>query len=177
MCKRCEGETIEAVFADLADTIASHGFAIQQVGDSSSGWTYSIGLQSGFGHPDLFCVDVEADLQAKLISRIGQAVVRGASLSSAVAGLDVTFVDVHDTHLDREWFTNWNVIEDRVPRVGEIVQVVPGPSWFCSCHASSVRLFDRVQPRPRSSGRRARRQSSNSNRLLQLPPSPGQWTN
>ncbi len=170
MCKRCEGETVEAVHADLTDKIATHGFAIQQVADSSSGWTYSIGLHAGFGHPDLFCIDAEADLQATMVSRIGQAVVRGSSLPSLLAGLDATLVAVHENHLDDEWFASWKAIEGRSPRIGEVLQVVPGASWFCACHASSVRLFDQARPRQRASSRRARRRSNSSSRRLQLPP-------
>lgn len=170
MCKQCEGEPIEAVFADLAHKIANHGFAIQQVADSSQGWTYSIGLRTGFGHPDLFCVDAEPELQAMLVGRIGQAIVRGSSPSTLLTSLDATLIDVHEKHLDDEWFANWTVMEDRKPRPGDIVQVVPGSSWFCSCHASSVRLFDQVRPRQRASSRRARRRSSGANRRLQLPP-------
>lgn len=170
MCKRCEGETIEAVFADLVDTIDRHGFAIQQIADPASGWTYSIGLTK-FGHPDLFCIDAELELQATLISRIGRAIVRGSSLSPVLAEVDATLVPVHEQHLDDEWFASWKVMEDRAPRAGEIMQVVPGASWFCSCHASSVRLFDRARPRQRASSRRARRRSNSTSRRLQLPPS------
>ena len=140
MCLRCQGFTEEEVDEIYDLTIRVHGYLLLTVQDpGQQAWTYTVGLSESFGHPDLLCIDIKADGQRQLVSSIGELLAeQGPVGSDELEALDVELVPVHPTHLTGDLVGIWGNRYGRLPDQGEFLQVVPGPSWFCSCHAERV---------------------------------------
>ncbi len=158
MCQSCDGVSEEEIERGIDISIEVYGFFIQMVrGPGDPEWTYTVGLNEQFDHPDLLCVQVKAELQERLTSFIGQAIVEGSGSFNPddLEGLDVELVPIHPRHLRQDLVATWVDRYMRFPVSGDFLQIVPGPSWFCSCHASQVQRLDSPKPMDlgRSSGR------------------------
>ncbi|MCP3937537.1 MAG: DUF4262 domain-containing protein [Actinomycetia bacterium] len=152
MCTRCDGYGFDDHKQKIDLTVRVHGFAIQQVAAEGRrpSWAYSVGLGESFDLPDLLCVDIEDETQASLISDIGSRVRSlGSYDESYLDHRDVELIPVHPSHLRGGLVAVWSDRYDRLPRAGEFLQVVPGPSWFCDCHAHSMRRLDSPKRRRR----------------------------
>ena len=73
MCQRCDGFSEEEVERGYDLTIKVDGYVRIQVESAGQpAWAYTMGLNEQFGHPDLICVQVSADLQRQLSFTVGQ---------------------------------------------------------------------------------------------------------
>ena len=138
---------------DLA--IRTHGWFLQMVTDAVP-FSYTVGLTESFGHPELMMIGMELDRQSSVIRRIVEPIEQTGHVDTAdVAAAGITLVDVHDNHLDGDWFGTWVRRYGHLPPAGAYLQVVPPAEWFCSCHQHSTPRFDR--PGPIRVGNRAAR--------------------
>ena len=138
---------------DLA--IRTHGWFLQMVTDAVP-FSYTVGLTESFGHPELMMIGMELDRQSSVIRRIVEPIEQTGHVDTAdVAAAGITLVDVHDNHLDGDWFGTWVRRYGHLPPAAAYLQVVPPAEWFCSCHQHSTPRFDR--PGPIRAGNRAER--------------------
>ena len=145
MCWKCDGRSDEEIDRAYELMMAVDGYIGIQVADPGEpGWTYTVGLTESFGHPELICLDVEADVQGELIGRLATAVrEQGAVDPALLSDLDVELLPVLDTHLTDGLVAVFVNRCHRFPDTGEYLQILLGRSWFCSCHAHSQRRLDR----------------------------------
>ena len=75
MCLRCDGYSEEQIRRRRDLTIRVHGWLMAVVEDDDGpGWTYTVGLTESFGHPELLCVGVEADVQQTLVQSMADEI-------------------------------------------------------------------------------------------------------
>jgi len=131
---------------DLA--IFVYGFSHQQIGGKGEQqWSYTVGLKERFDHPDLLCVQVKPGLQTKFISKVAKAVANRDPLDQdTLDEIDIQLVPVNPCHLRRGLVATWTDRYKRSPVAGDFVQIVPGSSWFCECHPSSIQRLDKSAP-------------------------------
>lgn len=148
MCQRCDGFSEEEVERGYDLTIKVDGYVriqVESVGQPA--WAYTMGLNEQFGHPDLICVEVSADLQRQLSFTVGQMIVDdGHPDPEALAEMDVELVPADPVHLSGNRIALWANCYDRLPLVGEFLQVLPGPSGFCSCHTPLLQRMNEPAP-------------------------------
>ncbi|MEQ8719527.1 MAG: DUF4262 domain-containing protein [Acidimicrobiales bacterium] len=166
MCRICDGYSDEELTRELDLAIRVHGFTRVGVENpDGTGWTYTIGLAENCGQPDLVCIDVEPDFQQRLVQAIAATVVETGSPPDArsLAQLDVELVQVHPRHLDGDLVNLWAERYRRRPGEGDFLQVLPGSSHFCACHARAARRLDDPRPVTTPGPNRAQRRARDRN--------------
>ena len=145
MCMKCDGYSDEEIERHLDLVIRVHGYLIQQVTAEPAPWTYTIGLRESFDHPELLCVDIEGGTQTTLIKELGDEVARERRIDATMLReLDLALLEVDESHLHRDDLVGgWEERYQRSALRGDFLQVAPGPSWFCECHAGLLRRLDR----------------------------------
>lgn len=164
MCRICDGYSNEELARELDLAIGLHGFTRVGVEDpDGSGWTYTIGLTETCGHPDLICIEIEPDVQRALVAAVAAIVVDTGSPPDpgSLAELDVELVEVHPRHLRGDLVDRWTQRYRHKPDEGEFLQVLPGSSYFCACHAAVVRRLDDPRPFGVPGPNRAQRRARN----------------
>lgn len=140
MCMRCEGYSWEEIDRHNDLVIRVHGYLIQKVVDEDESWTYTVGLDESWGHPDLVCVDIVQDVQVALIRALASEIAeRGEIESQVLDDLDLELVTVDESHFADGMVGVWERRYDRRALTGDFLQIVPGPSWFCGVHRAMVR--------------------------------------
>jgi hypothetical protein len=165
MCHQCDGITLGSLLQSQELLIRTHGFTMTQVSDGKGGgYTYTVGLQERFEHPDLIVFDVKLALQAEVLKELATSVVERGVLpsSSALHRNGLSAVRVHTNHLNDGLVAMWSQRHHRVPLPGEFLQVVFSSAYFCSCHATAQRLLDK--PLARRSGGSVHRGKSRQRR-------------
>lgn len=144
MCVICNGMTEQESDATMQTMIDVHGYYIQMVrGPDHPEWSYTIGLQEAIGHPDLICIDVETSLQEALLSDIGRSIIDGFPPTKAeLRAADIELLPVHPSHLAGDLVAQWRRRQNRLPAEGDFLQILPGLSYFCSCHAGRLQRLD-----------------------------------
>lgn len=163
MCLQCDGYSHEAVMQALDLQIKIHGWAVVQVGDDHSAFSYTLGLVENFDHPELIVVDIERSHQQGLLNEIAKGVAaRGRPALGGPSTRGVRCVEVHQNHLHGNYFGMWTTRYGGLPTPGQVLQVLLPSSAYCKCHAHAVRRLDRpdstppVQPHVNRSQRRRR---------------------
>ena len=143
MCMRCDGYSWEEIDRHTDLMIRVNGYiAIHVEGPRS--WTYTIGANESWDQPDLVVVGVEPALQQILIHALADDYrVHGEIRDETVHDLDLEIVAVHESHVDQGLVAEWEQRYSMVPRPGDVVQIVPGPSWFCDRHAGQAVRLDK----------------------------------
>ena len=160
MCMRCEGFSEEQVgrVHDLA--IDVHGFVITQVREhGQNGWTYTMGLREGLDHPDLLVVHMLPDVQAELVSKLGNMVVDDGQIDPEVLAVsDIELVPVDPRHLRDGLVAEWVNRYGRFPEEGDFLQVMAGSSMLCECCQHRMQRLDEPAPlQPHRKNRQQRR--------------------
>ncbi len=90
---------------DVHAKVLRHGWALQAVGGEGvrADWIYTVGLSSGFAHPELVMVGGYVDEVAPALNELGQLVRRGERFEPGdqvdLSRGRVTFEEVHPVHL------------------------------------------------------------------------------
>ncbi|HQY85205.1 MAG TPA: DUF4262 domain-containing protein [Ilumatobacteraceae bacterium] len=149
MCLQCDGYSHESAMQALSLTISIHGWAVVQVGDDDSAFSYTIGLVERFGHPELIVVDVDRRYQHRLINELAQGIAAsGRPALDRPSTRGVRCVEVHANHLHADYFGAWASRYGTLPQPGQVLQVLLPNSAYCECHAPAVRRLDRPDPTP-----------------------------
>ncbi len=77
MCEICNGKSQAEVLSDVAAKVRHFGWALQAVtgpGPTDVPWVYTVGLSSGFGHPDLVWLGDDVEDGAHVLNQLGNAV-------------------------------------------------------------------------------------------------------
>jgi hypothetical protein len=129
MCQRCDGFSEEEVERGYDLTIKVDGYVRIQVESAGQpAWAYTMGLNEQFGHPDLICVQVSADLQRQLSFTVGQMIVEdGSPDPEGLAEMDVEPVAADPVHLSGNLIAMWANRYDRLPLAGESSRSSPVP--------------------------------------------------
>lgn len=142
MCRICDGYSFDDVSREIDLGIRVHGFYKLHV-EGPRGWTYTLGLKEGFDHPDLVSIAIEPEVQRRHIDLIAHAVVRDGRASPDLLEMaDLELVSVDPAHLRGDLVAAWVRRQGRSPGIGDIVQVLPGPSHSCECHGRSIPRLD-----------------------------------
>lgn len=129
--------------------IRVHGWALVQVQDDDTAWSYTIGLTESYGHPELTIVDADLGYGARLITQLVEGIKAGGALSATtLRRFDVHCVEVHQSHLRGDLFGMWSNRYGRYMQRGEMLQVVLPKEAYCDCHRHQVRRLDRLGPIP-----------------------------
>lgn len=160
MCMRCDGYSWEEIDRSTDLVIQVHGFQLLQV-ESDPPWTYTIGVRESWEQPELLVVDIDAAPQADLIRAVADDYLCfGEIRQSTLELLDVELVTVDEAHFADGLVAAWEDRYSMSATTGDFLQIVPGRSWFCECHAAMVRRLDDPDvlpaPRPNRVQRRAR---------------------
>lgn len=149
MCLECDGYSHEAAMQVLDLQIRAYSWALVQVIDDASSWCYTVGLVENFDHPEFVLMDVDPDLQSRLMREIVEGIATCGELSDQLLRtLGVRCVEVHQHHLRGALFGTWANRYGAFPQPGEMVQVLLPDAAYCDCHASSVRRLDLPGPIP-----------------------------
>jgi hypothetical protein len=132
MCEMCEGRTMDEVLDRLDGLVRTHGWALQGVqGSGAVSWLYTIGLTTGYGHPELLTIDTDVGRAARLLNGLGAAIRDGTVLGSGVAttpdGAPIDLVAVHPVHLRGDLVAMWHRLHARSvgrPPPLEVLQVL-----------------------------------------------------
>jgi hypothetical protein len=159
MCDICDGQSPLAAHADFHQKMLRYGWVLQMV-EGPSPWSYTIGLETHVGHPDLVIIDLELEMQARLLRVVVDELEHSGGLSPDWLALtEIGTAVVHPDHLDSDRFGQWHRWYGHTPPPGSFVQVLPPPYVLCPCHRSAVRRLD--QPgRALSLGNRAQRRAA-----------------
>jgi hypothetical protein len=136
MCIICDGHTHDDHLRSIELHIAIYGWSISGVEpgpDAPAGpaplgttWAYTIGLQEGFGMPELIVMDTKFASAQRLLNLLAERLTSGATLDEIDAEFDVDHGPVHAEHLFRSDLVNtWSAFYGRPPAPGTFVQVVP----------------------------------------------------
>ena len=112
MCLMCEGKTEAEMIAAWAESIDREGWMALSVEGKAPGWTYSLGLQWSFDHPELIVTHPDgakaADLLRHAVDEIqeGRRFVPGSRIETP-CGATARFEAVHHGNLGGEWFGRW----------------------------------------------------------------------
>lgn len=112
VCFICDGGTDEELLAEEFMRIALHGFTMTGV-DSAPPWTYTIGLEQSFRHPELVITGLSAETAAELITSVVERIRTGARFDGSSPPLPlcgcttVAFGAVHDSQWEKGRFNQW----------------------------------------------------------------------
>jgi len=164
MCRRCDELTPADIRRQEDQKIRDYGYYLEQVvSPNESTWSYTVGLTEAWDQAELICFDIEPDSQFGLIGALADEIVEAGTIHpDSLAILDVELVPVHNAHLTTDLVAAWQTRYEMLPNAGGLLQVVPGKSWFCKCHAAMVSRYDTAHGVAPNSGlnraeRRARR--------------------
>lgn len=122
MCMMCNGASRDDVLFHVHASIERVGWAVVPVvsGTVARSWAYTIGLSSGFGHPELVVVGRRPDSAGLLLNSLGEMVRAGESLSPGewILGPNderLELKEVPHGHFTRETFALGRVL--RCPRI------------------------------------------------------------
>ena len=108
MCEICNGKSEAEVLSGLATKVRHFGWALQAVtgpDPTEVPWVYTVGLSSGFGHPDLVWMGGDIVDGAHVLNQLGNAVRLGARFGPGhrvMAGAEAFDLSpVHDVHVER----------------------------------------------------------------------------
>ncbi|HVJ96808.1 MAG TPA: DUF4262 domain-containing protein [Acidimicrobiia bacterium] len=169
MCRICDGEDPEDLMQEDAARIAFYGYTMQAVGDDEHApWVYTVGLLDGFDHPELIIAGASLKTSGRILAAMADAVTEGFTYdvgdSITVGGNTISFGAVHEVQYGLSTFATWHNLRDegvlKAERL-EALQIVLGPSYFCSCHQSTQPILSdpeaRVGGPPPPVGNRAAR--------------------
>ncbi len=129
--------------------IRVHGWALVQVQDESTVWSYTVGLVENYDHPELTLLDADLDVASWLINRlVDDIAARGELSAGLVRKLGVQCVEVHDDHLHSDLFGTWSNRYGCLVPPGDMLQVLLPDCAYCDGHAHVVRRLDRPGPTP-----------------------------
>ncbi|HNJ96772.1 MAG TPA: DUF4262 domain-containing protein [Ilumatobacteraceae bacterium] len=158
MCLECDGFSHEQVMRGLDLKIRTYGWALTQVDEGPSAFSYTIGLVESYGHPELIALDFDAKHHHPLISWLVDDIVEHGRITEARLALGgLRCVEVHPDHLVSDFFGGWANRYGHLPRPGQAMQVLLPDEAYCECHAHAVRRLDRPGPLPPALGHRANR--------------------
>ena len=120
MCEMCEGRTRDQYLDRLRGLIRTHGWALQAVhGQGRVGWVYTIGLTTGYGHPELLLIDTDVGRAARLLNGLGTAIRDGTVLvagpTRAADGTELELVEVHPVHTCSDLLAMWHDVHGHLP--------------------------------------------------------------
>jgi len=109
MCEICNGKSQAEIVSDVAAKVRHVGWALQAVSGAGPPtevpWVYTVGLSSGFGHPDLVWMGGDIGEGAHVLNQLGNLVRLGRrfELGHRVMAGDEAFdlTSVHRAHLQR----------------------------------------------------------------------------
>lgn len=140
MCLRCEGYSWEEIDRHHDLAIRVHGYLIRQVVDGASPWSYTVGLDESWGHPDLVCVDIAPDVQVALIGALVAEIAESGEIGARVLDdLDLELLVVDEEHFSDGMVAGWEGRHARRAVAGDFLQIVPGSSWFGGVQCPRVR--------------------------------------
>jgi Domain of unknown function (DUF4262) len=111
MCELCDGVPYGQVMAGTRERIERNGFTMLGV-EGARTWTYTIGLQAGFDHPELVMTGIDPRGANRVLTDVAQRVMAGERFDSASPELDLGYVPVRfgEVH-PRQWalgrFNGW----------------------------------------------------------------------
>jgi hypothetical protein len=168
MCIMCDGASRDEALFHLHSKVLRHGWALQGVesGDPQrASWIYTVGLSSGFGHPELVMVGGLVDDVVPTLNEVAELVRRGSQFEACdefdVARGRVTFEAVHRRHLDNGLLAFCDEYHDAIggpPRIQQVLQVVPLSGQLCNGQAPPALLSNPaavIAGRPNREERRA----------------------
>jgi hypothetical protein len=137
MCMLCDGASQDEVLFHIHGVIHRYGWFIQYVQHKrvSRSWAYTIGMASGFDHPELVIAGVDMETASRVVNQAGEMVERGARLTAGtsiwVPRLGAIRVSaVHRDHFDRGVFAVWDEYHHALgppyPPMGALELVLPG---------------------------------------------------
>ncbi len=172
MCIRCEGYGEEQVGRMHDLMIDVHRFAITQVRKhGENGWTYTMGLREGLDHPDLLVIHMRPDVQAELVSKLGNMVVEDGRIDPEVLALsDIELVPVDPRHFHDGLVAEWVNRYRRFPEEGDFLQVLAGSSMLCECCDQRMQRLDEPAPLQMHRKNRQQRRAEQRNRHRPKPP-------
>ena len=83
MCLECDGFSHEQVMRGLDLKIRTYGWALTQVDEGPSAFSYTIGLVESYGHPELIALDFDAKHHHPLISWLVDDIVEHGRITEA----------------------------------------------------------------------------------------------
>jgi hypothetical protein len=153
MCIMCEGASRDEVLFDIHGAIERHGFFMQGVEADllHPGWTYTIGLSDGYGHPEFVVMGPPMTEAARILDGLARTVMAGTDryrageTTSLPHGKSGELVQVKQQHFRRGLLAMWDDyyagLGRRVPR--RALQVVEIDKRYCKCHQpKTLRLDD-----------------------------------
>lgn len=142
MCMRCDGYSWEEIDRHTDLMIRVNGYVTIQV-EGPRSWSYTIGAVESWDQPDLLVTGVDPALQLLLVHAVADDyVVHGEIRDQTLDDLDLELVAIHESHFDEGLVAQWEHRYSTRPAPGDIVQVVPGDSWFCDHHSGHVARLD-----------------------------------
>ncbi len=146
MCMVCDGYSWEEIARHLDLNIQVNGYFIQSVKDDGGDpevWSYTIGVNESWSHPDFVILDMELDAQVLIIDAVVEEVREHGDVGTHLCQLlDIEIVVVHPSHFADGLVAQWEVRNQRDAAGGDFLQIVPGSKWFCECHTEMVRRLD-----------------------------------
>lgn len=158
----------DALFDSLLDDIERDGFTLASSpggkGPSNPPYVATVGLPVTYDHPELVVLGTDdEDLHRAILEGVVEQIVDGArfeaSSTATIAGIDFSFVDVHEKHLDELLPLHPLILASyaRQPPPLRALQVVLPDRYFCACHAQVRYWLD--DPRPLVPHRRSKRRA------------------
>ena len=143
MCDICDGKTPDESLIDLHLTIARFGWAVMEIepGRGHPGWAYTIGLQTGFGHPELVVVGLPQGAGPTMLNALGEQVSRGRPFEAGVlgscrrCGQDVALLDVDERQATGGLMGTWAAYHEALgselwPRALQLVVACLPETWM-----------------------------------------------
>ena len=157
----CDGASRDEVMFGVHAKVLRFGWALQVVGgdDDRADWIYTLGLSSGFAHPELVMVGGRVDDVAPTLNELGALVRRGHQLDTgdvveASRGW-VTFDDVHPVHIDDGLVAICDEYHEALggpPQTQRVLQVVPLSGPLAEGEPVPMLLSDPMAELPRTGG-------------------------
>jgi hypothetical protein len=163
MCLECDGYSHEEAMQALDLQIRVHGWALVQVQDDTTSWSYTVGLVEHYGHPELSLIDVDYEYAARLMHELVAGITtRGAMSPWPIRREGLQCIEVHPDHLRGDLFGTWSNRYGRLMKPGEMIQVLLPAGAYCEFHATVARRLDvpgatPSAPRTPNRGERRRR--------------------
>lgn len=158
MCMMCDGASRDEALFDLHAKVLRHGWALQAVGghdEPGVDRVYTVGLSSGFDHPELVYVG-DLAIAAPLLNGLGELVRDGRRFEPGdeqpVAGGLVGIGAVHPRHLEGGLIAQGEryLSSIGVPSPPRVLQVIPPETCCAACRAVPRLSSPTAQPRRRT---------------------------
>ncbi|MEM7141937.1 MAG: DUF4262 domain-containing protein [Actinomycetota bacterium] len=132
MCLRCDGFEWDEIDRRTDLLIRVHGYMLVHV-EAAAPWTYTVGARESWDRPELVMVDMAAEMQKTLVGAVADDYVMfGEIRDDTLDLLDVELAVVDASHLSAGLVATWEQHYAMSASTGDVVQIIPGPSWRCS---------------------------------------------